>query len=563
MINTPSIEIPVSKPKVHYLNFSYDIKSWLLTTDHKRVAVLYLATLPLFFGLGGALALVMQAELATAPADIFDADIYNRLFTLHGIMMTFFFLVPALFAVFGGFLVPLMIGARRVAFPRLYLASWYVYLLGGLLLGGVISVGGIDTGWNFVTPYATNFSEGAVPFMLKLLGILSPLSTIHGGFTLLAAVLALLITGFSAIMVAVNMIATIHRLRAPGLTWNRLPLFVWSVYAAGVVVLLGTPALVFVVTMLSLATLTSMGLVSMGFKGNFLLIQNLFWMYAHATVYVMILPAIGIISEIITAFSRKRIFNYKYAVNTIFAIASFTLLSWGTHLLVSGQPAFATFLFSLFSLLLTIAFMAIILNWAATFYNASISFEAPMIFAYAFIGLFTIAAVSSLFLGMPSSAFTLEGTYFTVGYLHYLMVGGGVTAFLAAIHYWWPKITGRMYAEGWARIAAGVIFLGANMAFFPYLVLGFAGAPNRVNAYPINYQWLHQISMDGGVIMAIGLLIPGIYFIWSMFMGKQAGPNPWGVKGLEWQSTSPPPADNFKEQPTVSEEAYAYQAETV
>ncbi|PYS46041.1 MAG: cytochrome c oxidase subunit I [Acidobacteria bacterium] len=520
----------------HYMNVSYGVKSWLLTKDHKRIALLYLASITLFFFLGGFFAVLIRLELLTPAGDFVQAETYNKLFTMHGLIMIFFFLIPSIPAVLGNFLVPLMIGARDLAFPRLNLLSWYIYVVGGLFTLTAVVTGGVDTGWTFYTPYSSTYANSAV--ILTALGIF--------------------ITGFSSILTGLNFIVTIHKMRAPGLTWFRLPLFIWAHYATSLIMVLGTPVLAISIVLVAVERLFRIGIFDPALGGDPLLFQHLFWFYSHPAVYIMVLPAMGVISELITCFSRKRIFGYDFIAFSSLAIAVLGFLVWGHHMFVSGQSAFGGMIFSALSFLVAIPSAIKVFNWMATLYKASVSYDAPMLYALGFIGLFTMGGLTGLFLATLAVDVHVHDTYFVIAHFHYIMVGGAVMAYFGGIHFWWPKMTGRLYPEGWARFAALVVFVGFNLTFFPQFILGYLGMPRRYHAYPDEFQVLNVMSTAGASILGVGYLIPMVYLLWSLRYGPVAGPNPWQAKGLEWQTPSPPPTDNFEVTPVVTEEAYAY-----
>ncbi len=527
---------PPESSRVHYLNANYGIKSWLLTTDHKRIALLYLGSITLMFFVGGAFAVLMRLHLIEPQGALVEPDTYNKLFTMHGVMMIFFFLIPSIPATLGNFLVPMMIGARDLAFPRLNLLSWYVYIVGAIFTLYAAISGGLDTGWTFYTPYSSSFSHTQV----------------------VPVALGVFITGFSSILTGLNFVVTIHKMRAPGLTWFRLPLFIWAMYATSIIFILGTPVIAITIFLLGLERLLHIGIFDPAIGGDPILFQHLFWFYSHPAVYIMILPGMGVMSEVVTCFSRKKIFGYSFVAFSSMAIAVISFLVWGHHMFVTGQSIYAGLIFSVLSFLVAIPSAIKVFNWTATLYKGSISYQAPMLYAMGFIGLFTMGGLTGLFLASLATDVHLNGTYFIVAHFHYIMVGGAVMAYLGGIHFWWPKITGRMYPDGWARFAALVIFVGFNLTFFPQFMLGYLGMPRRYAVYPAEFQVLNVVSSAGASILGIGYLIPLIYFIWSMRYGPVAGPNPWGAKGLEWETPSPPPTENFDEIPVVTEEAYDY-----
>jgi len=527
---------PAESSRVNYLNANYGIRSWLLTTDHKRIALLYLASITLMFFVGGAFAVLMRLHLIEPQGALVEPDTYNKLFTMHGVIMIFFFLIPSIPATLGNFLVPMMIGARDLAFPRLNLLSWYIYIVGSIFTLYAAITGGLDTGWTFYTPYSSTYSHTQV----------------------VPVALGVFITGFSSILTGLNFVVTIHKMRAPGLTWFRLPLFIWAMYATSIIFILGTPVIAITIFLLGLERLLHIGIFDPAIGGDPILFQHLFWFYSHPAVYIMILPGMGVMSELVTCFSRKRIFGYSFVAFSSMAIAVISFLVWGHHMFVTGQSIYAGLIFSALSFLVAIPSAIKVFNWTATLYKGSISYQAPMLYALGFIGLFTMGGLTGLFLASLATDVHLNGTYFIVAHFHYIMVGGAVMAYLGGIHFWWPKITGRLYPDGWARFAALIIFVGFNLTFFPQFMLGYLGMPRRYAVYPAEFQVLNVMSSAGASILGVGYLIPLIYLIWSMRYGPVAGPNPWKAKGLEWETSSPPPTENFEEIPVVTEEAYDY-----
>jgi cytochrome c oxidase subunit 1 len=532
---TTTLQAP-PRPPVDYLNVDYRLRSWLLTTDHKRIGLLYLISLTIFFFLGGFFAVLIRLELLTPAGDLMQSETYNKLFTMHGLVMIFFFLVPSVPAALGNFLLPMMLGAKDVAFPKLNLASWYVYMVGGLISGLAILMGGVDTGWTFYAPYSSTYSNSAVS--ITALGVF--------------------VTGFSSILTGLNFIATIHKMRAPGLTWFRLPLFVWAHYATSLIMVLGTPVLAISILLIALERLFRIGIFDPALGGDPILFQHLFWFYSHPAVYIMILPSMGVISEVIACFSRKRVFGYSFVAFSSLAIAVLGFLVWGHHMFVSGQSKYAGIVFSLLTMLVAVPSAIKVFNWTATLYRGSIRFQTPMLYAMGFIGLFTIGGLTGLFLGTLAVDVHVHDTYFVVAHFHYVMVGGVVMGFLGGLHFWWPKMTGRMYPELPAKLSALVIFIGFNLTFFPQFLLGNLGMPRRYHVYPEEFQVLNVLSTAGASILGIGYLIPMAYMLWSLRYGRRAGENPWGATGLEWTTASPPDPHNFTETPRVSEEAYDY-----
>jgi cytochrome c oxidase subunit 1 len=534
-----SVFIEPRPPRRHYLNVSYGVRSWLFTKDHKRIALLYLLSVTVFFFVGGAAAVLFRIELMTPQSDFFQPETYNKLFTIHGLVMIFFFLIPAIPAVLGNFLVPMMIGARDLAFPRLNLASWYVFMIGGILAVAAVVAGGVDTGWTFYTPYSSTYSNTYVAL------------TLVGAF----------ITGFSSILTGLNFIVTVHKMRAPGMTWMRLPLFIWGIYTTSIIFLLGTPVLAISLVLVFLERVFGFGIFDPALGGDPVLFQHLFWFYSHPAVYIMVLPAMGVISELIPCFSRKRIFGYTFIAASSIAIAVLSFFVWGHHMFVSSQSVYAGLIFSFMSMMVAIPSAVKVFNWTATLYKGSIVYRTPLFYALGFIGLFTVGGLTGIFLASIAVDVHVHDTYFIVAHFHYIMVGGTIMAYLGGLHYWWPKITGRLYPEGWARLSALIIFLGFNLTFFPQFILGYLGMPRRYAAYPDEFQALNVMSSAGASILGVGYLIPMIYFAWSMRYGAFAGPNPWEATGLEWKTSSPPPPENFDAKPVVNEPAYAYEEE--
>ena len=519
-----------------YLNSGYGLKSWLLTVDHKRIALLYLMSITLFFFIGGFFALLIRLELLTPGGGLVQSDTYNKLFTMHGQVMVFFFVIPGVPAVLGNFLIPLMIGAKDLAFPRINLLSWYLYVIGGILMIYTILNGGVDTGWTFYTPLSTEFLKTNV----------------------ISAALGVFVAGFSSILTGLNFIVTIHRMRAPGMTWNRLPLFVWAHYATSIIQVLGTPVVAITIVLVALERLFHLGVFNPALGGDPLLFQHLFWFYSHPAVYIMILPSMGIVSEIVCCFSRKRIFGYKAMTLAVVGIAVIGFLVWAHHMFVAGISLYAALIFSLLSYFVAVPSAIKVFNWTATMYKGSITYQTPMLYAFGFIGLFTIGGLTGLFLACLGMDVHVHDTYFVIAHFHYIMVGGMVMAYLGGMHFWWPKISGRMYPEGWGKLAALIVFIGFNLTFFPQFILGYMGMPRRYHMYPPEFQILNVLSTAGATILAVGYLLPMIYFTWSMRYGDPAPSNPWNAAGLEWQTHSPPPTFNFDEQPVVTWEAYNY-----
>ncbi len=532
---TPAVRIE----RKNYLNAEYGIRSWLFTTDHKRIALLYLVSITAMFFIGGFFALMIRLELLTPAGDLLLADTYNKMFSMHGQVMVFFFLIPSIPAVLGNFLIPMMIGAKDLAFPRINLISWYLYIAGAALYLYAIVTGGVDTGWTFYVPFSSLFSNSHV----------------------VEAGLAIFIAGFSSILTGLNFVVTVHKMRAPGMTWSRLPLFVWSHYATSIIMLLGTPVIAITLVLVVLERTLNLGIFDPNRGGDPVLFQHLFWFYSHPAVYIMILPSMAVVSEIIPCFSRKRIFGYNFVAMSSIAIAVIGFLVWAHHMFVAGISLYAALAFSFLTFLVAVPSAIKVFNWTATMYRGSIQFSTPMVYAIGFIGLFTIGGLTGVFLATLGLDVHVHDTYFVIAHFHYVMVGGAVLGFLGGMHFWWPKITGRMYPEMWGRLAAVIVFIGFNLTFFPQFILGYLGMPRRYWDYSRMPEWqaLNVLSTAGATILAVGYLLPMVYLAWSLRYGPIAGDNPWQATGLEWRTPSPPPTFNFDETPVVTWEAYEYE----
>ncbi len=511
------------------------IMSWVYTLDHKRIGLMYLISVLLMFAVGGIMALIVRLELFTPGKTFLTAHQYNQAFTLHGAIMVFLFIIPAIPASLGNFVLPLLLGTKDVAFPRLNLFSYYIYVIGAIIAIASIVVGGVDTGWTFYTPYSVE-SQGKVIWM------------VFGVFVL----------GFSSILTGLNFIATVHKLRAPGITWSRMPLFCWGIYATALIQVLATPVLAITLLMLIIERAWGIGIFDPAKGGDAVLFQHFFWFYSHPAVYIMILPGMAIISEIIPTFSKKAIFGYKAIAMSSVAIAIIGFLVWGHHMFVSGQSQFASMVFSFLTYLVAIPSGIKVFNWVATMYKGTISLDTPMLYALAFIFLFTIGGLTGLPLAALSVDIHLTDTYFVVAHFHYVMMGGTVIAFYGGLHYWWPKMTGRMYNEKLARLACALVFIGFNVTFLTQFILGSKGMPRRYYDYLPQYQTLHQVSTVGSWILGLGFLIMVSYLLASLKVGALAPANPWGGLTLEWQTSSPPPLHNFEKQPNTKIGPYDY-----
>jgi cytochrome c oxidase subunit 1 len=524
----PTPAAPPARPAVNYLNATRGAASWLLTKDHKRIALLYLFTVTAMFFIGAFFMALVRLNLMTPDGAFLSADTYNRSFTAHGVIMVFFFLVPVAPTVLGNFFLPMMIGARDLAFPRLNLLSWYLFVLGAGWTLFAILAGGVDTGWTFYTPYSSESSH----------------------YNVVIAMIGIVIAGFSSLLTGLNFIVTTHWLRAPGMRWFRLPIFVWTLYATSFIFLLAVPVLAMALLLVVVERLWHIGIYDPELGGDPLLFQHLFWFYSHPAVYIMILPGMGIVSEIFPCFARKKLYGYTFVVFSAMGIAALAFFVWAHHMFVAGISMYAALIFSWLSFMVAVPSAIKVFNWTATLYKGSISFESPMLFAIGFVILFTFGGLAGLFLATLGMDMHVHDTYFVIAHFHFIMVGGMVTAYMAGLHYWWPKMTGRMYAEWWARLSALIICVGFFLTFLPQYLLGYNGMPRRYHVY--------ILSTAGASILGVGYLLPLFYFPLSLKYGKRAGPNPWKATGLEWQTPSPPPPDNFPETPVVVRPPYQY-----
>ncbi len=513
-----------------YLNAKKGIWSWLTTLDHKRIGIMYLVTTLLFFTTGGILALLIRLEHLTHDKTFFEPDLYNKLFTLHGAIMVFMFIIPNIPAAFGNFLLPIMIGAKDVAFPRLNLISYYVLLAGAALAIASIVVGGVDTGWTFYTPYS-----------------------IRTGTAVVLMALGVFVMGFSSIFTGLNFVATIHKMRAPGMSFHQMPLFLWSIYATAIIQVVATPVIGITVALLVMERVFGIGFFDPKLGGDPVLFQHFFWFYSHPAVYIMIVPGMGIISEVIPAFSKKTIFGYKPIAYSSLAIAFASFLVWGHHMFVSGQSYLSSLLFSVATIIIGVPTAIKIINWTVTMYKGHVSWETPMLYAMSFIFMFSIGGLTGLFLIALSVDVHLHDTYFVVAHFHYVMMGGTVMAMLAGLHYWWPKMFGKMYPEKLGKFACLLIFIGFNTTFGSQFTLGYLGMPRRYYNYQPRFEPLNQLSTLGSWFIGAGFLITFSYLIWSLFKGQKAPQNPWGAKSLEWEIPSPPPVENFEHEPKITE----------
>jgi cytochrome c oxidase subunit I len=508
-----------------YLNAERGLRSWLFTLDHKRIGVMYLVVILASFLAGGIFALLVRTELLTPGPTIMGPDTYNKMFTLHGTVMIFLFIIPGIPATLGNFVLPLMLGAKDVALPRLNLASFWIWVTGATVAISAIVLGGVDTGWTFYTPYSTTTNTAVIPMTL-------------GAFIL----------GFSSIFTGLNFIVTIHKMRPEGMTWMRMPLFLWGIYATAIIQVLATPVLGITLLLLVAERVLGVGIFDPALGGDPVLYQHFFWFYSHPAVYIMILPAMAIMSEVIAVFSGKRIFGYRFIAASSIAIAILSFLVWGHHMFVSGQSSLANLVFSALTFAVAIPSAVKVFNWVATMYKGSVRLLTPMLYALSFLFLFTIGGLTGLFLGALATDVHLTDTYFVVAHFHYVMFGGTVIAFLAGLHYWWPKMFGRMYSERWGRVGALLIFVGFNLTFFTQFVMGSHGMPRRYFNYLPRFEGLHQASTVGSYVLGLGFMVVAAYLLHSLFRGAPAPANPWGSATLEWETSSPPPPHNFDEE---------------
>ena len=530
---TADVVAPRSSGSDNYLTHDKGVLSWIFTLDHKRIGVMYLCSVLAAFALGGLFALLVRTELLSPGHTIMDHDTYNQMFTLHGAIMVFLVIIPGIPAALGNIIMPLQLGAKDVAFPRMNLASYHLWIVGALFMLSSLAINAVDTGWTFYTPYSTTTSTAVVP-------------AAFGAFIL----------GFSSIFTGLNFIVTMHKMRPPGMNWFRLPLFCWALYSTALIQVLATPVIGITLLMMIIERTVHIGIFDPTLGGDPVLFQHFFWFYSHPAVYIMIVPAFGVIGEIIPVFSRKRIFGYKFIAISSLAIAFLGFLVWGHHMFVSGQSVLAGTIFSAITFLIAIPTAIKVFNWITTMYKGVIHLDTPMLYALAFLWVFTIGGLTGVFLAVMSVDVHLHDTYFVVAHFHYVMMGGAITAFMGGLHYWWPKFTGRMYPEKAGRIGAALVFLGLNVTFFPQFILGSRGMPRRYYNYLPEFQSLHVLSTLGAYTLGIGFLLTAFYLWRSLKNGKIASANPWGGATLEWQCSSPPPYYNFHKAPVVSAGPY-------
>jgi cytochrome c oxidase subunit 1 len=548
LTHPPTLHGHGPEPTGNFLTSRRGIMSWLITVDHKRIGIMYLIGICLSLGLGGLFALLLRTELLTPGPTLMGTEkeaftFYNHMFTLHGAVMVFLVIIPSIPAALGNFVLPIMLGAKDVAFPKLNLLSFYLYVIGGtffvwVLLSGVIGSWfgitmpvGLDTGWTFYTPYSTGRSSSAV----------------------IPAVLGAFILGFSSILTGVNFIASIHLLRPKGMTWFHMPLFLWALYGTSVIQILATPVLAITLLLLVAERTLNVGIFDPAMGGDPVLFQHFFWFYSHPAVYIMILPAMGVISELVATYSRKHIFGYKFIAYSSIAIALLGFLVWGHHMFTSGQSPLANAVFSLLTFSVSIPSAIKVFNWLSTMYKGSIQLKTPMIYAISFILLFAIGGLTGLFLGALSVDIHFHDTYFIVAHFHYVMMGSALMAFIGGVYHWWPKMFGKMYNEKVGITAAIIVFVGFNWTFFIQFIAGSQGMPRRYASYPEKYQTYHQISTLGAYVLGIGLVMVLLNWLHSLLYGRKAPANPWGANTLEWHCSSPPPTENFAKTPVAGD----------
>jgi cytochrome c oxidase subunit 1 len=525
----PEIEEPT------YLGVRTTLRSWALTTDHKRIGVMFLFAMLGMLALGGSFAMALRIEHLTPGRTVMSAMTYNRSFTLHGVIMVWLFMIPSIPASFGNFLLPMMLGAKDVAFPRLNLVSFYVYLVGAVVVLASMFVGGIDTGWTFYPPYSSTTPTAVA-----------------------TALLGVFIVGFSTIITGINFIVTTHTMRHEGLTWMRMPLFVWAIYATSIIQVLATPVLGIVLLLVVVNNALSWGFFDPARGGDPVLYQHMFWFYSHPAVHIMILPGMGVVSEVVATFARKNPYSYKAVAYSSFGLAFVGFLTWGHHMFVAGMSRFDAAAFGVLSMLVAVFSAIKVFNWTWTLDRGAIDVKTPLLYVFAFLFLFVFGGMTGVAFASTSLDVHWHDTYFVVAHFHFIMVGGTLTAFLAALHYWFPKMTGRRYSERLGLLSAALVFAGFFMTFFPQFLLGNGGMPRRYYDYPEQFQVLHVLSTVGSWALATGLLVTAAYLLHAMLRGERAGSNPWGSRSFEWRTPSPPPKHNFASAPSFEIDAYDY-----
>ena len=524
-----------SPPRRTYLNVVWTVRSWALTTDHKRIGILYLVSTTLMLALGGLFALLMRTHLLTPTGALFTPNGYDRAFTMHGIVMVWLFMIPSIPTAFGNFLLPIMIGAKDVAFPRLNLLSYWIYVVGATWVIVALWAGGCDTGWTFYAPYSDRSPSAVVP-------------TVFGIFIL----------GWSTILTGVNFIVTIHTMRARGVTWFRMPLFVWAMYGVSIIQTLATPVLAISLCIVGIDHWFHWGLFDPALGGDPVLYQHLFWFYSHPAVYIMILPAMGVMSEVVPTFAHRNPASYKAIAYSTLGIAFVGFATWGHHMFVAGISLFDAAAFGVLSMLVAVFSAIKVFTWVLTLRRGSVVVRTPLVYFLAFLFLFVFGGMTGVATATQSLDVHWHDTYFIVAHFHFIMVGSTLTAWLAALHYWFPKMTGRLYSERWGTVGATLVFAGFFLTFFPQFLLGNAGMPRRYATYAPAFQPLHVISTVGAWILGAALLMTLGYLLVALFTGERAGDNPWDSRSYEWCAPSPPPTHNFNEEPRFPLGPYDY-----
>jgi cytochrome c oxidase subunit 1 len=522
--------------RINYLTADRSIKSWLLTLDHKRIALMYFVLTAVSLLVGGIFALAVRTEHLTPGQTIMGANAYNRMFTLHAVVMIFMFMIPAIPGIFGNFCIPLMLGAKDVAFPRLNLLSVYVYAAGSGLLLYAVADGGVETGWTFYAPYSLTTPS-----------------------TLFPAMLGVFIIGFSSILTGLNFIVTVHTLRPRGMTFMRMPLFVWGAYATSIIQVLATPVIGLTALLVGIERVAGFGFFDPTRGGDPILFQHFFWFYSHPAVYIMVLPAMAVMSEIVATFSRKNVFGYNMVAYSSLGIAWVGFFAWGHHMFVTGQSTFDNGAFAIISMVVGVFTAIKVFNWVGTMYKGSISLKTPMVYFVGFIYFVVFGGMTGIVLATVSLDIHWHDTYFVVAHFHFIMVAAVLSGFLAAVHYWFPKMFGKMYNEPWGIVGSVFIFLGLNATFIPQFLAGNAGHPRRYFMYDESFWTLNVASTVGSYMQAAGFVVVLLNLIYALKNGEPAGANPWGASGLEWQTASPPPKHNFDATPIVDEDPYTYQ----
>jgi cytochrome c oxidase subunit 1 len=518
-----------------YLRAGRGVWSWLSTTDHKRIAIMFYVVVLTMLFLGGVFALALRLELLTPRRTVMDALTYNRMFTLHGVTMVWMFLIPSIPTVFGNFVLPIQLGARDLAFPRLNLASFYIYVTGIVITVAGMLAGGTDTGWTFYTPYSDSSPTRVVP-----------------------VVLGVFVLGISSIMTGINFIATTHMLRAAGLRWGRIPLFTWAIYGTSIIMVLATPVLGLALALVGVDHALHLGVFDPAVGGDPVLFQHLFWFYSHPAVYIMILPAMGVISELVPTFARRRPSSYVAIAVSTLGIALVGFFTWGHHMFVAGISELDAGIFGALSMFVAVFSAIKVFTWVATLYRGQIQLRTPLLYFFAFLFLFVFGGMTGVAVATQSLDIHWHDTYFVVAHFHFVMVGGSVTGFLAAAHYWFPKMFGRMYSERFGLLSATAVLLGFVLTFLPQFLLGNMGMPRRYYSYPDRFQWLHVLSTGGAFLLASAILLALGNLLLSLRWGARVGANPWRSRGFEWLTASPPPKHNFPIPPRIDFSAYDY-----